>query len=90
VDSIRYAEIAAGKIKMPLQGALYTLTGKKENWNAATKTASQLNPLAVVYIPGATEESTGLSKAPQKAGMPWLMFPGTPKAHIMLQGSMTP
>jgi hypothetical protein len=90
VDSIRYAEITAGKLKMPVAGALYSMTGKKENWNATTRTATQLNPLSVVYIPGATEESTGLSKAPQKPGTPWLMFPGTPKAHIMLQGTMTP
>jgi hypothetical protein len=90
VDSIRFKEIAEGKLKMPVQAALYSMSGKKENWNATTRTATQLNPLSVVYIPGATEESTGLSKAPQKAGTPWLMFPGTPKAHIMLVGTMTP
>jgi hypothetical protein len=90
VDSIRYAEIASGKLKMPVTGALYSITGKKESWNATTKTVSQVTPLAVVYVPGATEETTGLTKAPQKAGTPWLMFPGTAKAHIMLVGSMTP
>jgi hypothetical protein len=90
VDSVRYKEIAEGKLTMPAQGALYSITVKKENWNATTRTVSQFTPLSVVYVPGATEESTGLSKAPQKAGTPWLMFPGTPKAHIMLQGTMTP
>ena len=90
VDSIRFAEIAAGKLKMPATGALYTLTGKKESWDAATRKASKVTPLAVVYIPGATEATTGLSVAPQPSGTPWLMFPGTAKAHIMLVGSMTP
>jgi hypothetical protein len=90
VDSIRFAEVASGKLKMPAQGALYSITGKKETWNATTRVASGYTPLAVVYVPGATEESTGLSKAPLKAGSPWLMFPGTPKAHIMLVGTMTP
>jgi hypothetical protein len=90
VDSIRFAEIASGKLKMPVQAALYSITVKKENWNATTRSVSQFTPLSVVYVPGATEESTGLSKAPQKPGTPWLMFPGTAKAHIMLQGTMTP
>jgi len=39
-------------------------------------------PLIVIYIPGATETSTGLSAKPAE-GTPWIMFPGTPKAHIM-------
>ena len=45
--------------------------------------------LLVMYMPGATAESTGLTAVPSKDG-PWIMFPGTPKAHMMLQGSMTP
>lgn len=90
VDSIRFKEIGEGKLKMPAQGALYSITVKKEDWSATTRTVSHAMPLSVVYVPGATEESTGLSKAPLKGGAPWLMFPGTPKAHIMLMGSMTP
>ncbi len=89
VDSVRYKEIADGKLKMPTAGALYSITGKKEAWNAATRTATGANLLAVVYVPFATAESTGLSTVPSsKPGTPWLMFPGTPKAHIMLSGSM--
>ena len=90
VDSIRFAEVTAGKLKMPAQGALYTISGKKESWNATTKKASQVTPLSVVYIPGATQENSGLSIAPLPSGSPWLMFPGTAKAHIMLVGTMTP
>src|SRR5690349_8847315 len=36
---------------------------------------------------GATPESTGIPAQPA-AGKPWLMFPGTPKAHIMFVPSM--
>jgi len=36
----------------------------------------------VVYIPGATEKSTGITEK-AAAGVPWIMYPGTPKAHIM-------
>jgi hypothetical protein len=43
--------------------------------------------LYVVYIPGATPESTGLPATPGP-NSPWLMFPGTPKAHIMFIPSM--
>jgi hypothetical protein len=90
VDSIRFAEVASGKLKMPATGALYTLSGEKKSWDPATKKASKVTPLSVVYIPGATEATTGLSAAPLPSGSPWLMFPGTAKAHIMLVGSMTP
>ena len=44
-------------------------------------------PLYVVYIPFATAESTGLSATPAP-GTPWIMFPGTPKAHIMFVPDM--
>jgi hypothetical protein len=43
--------------------------------------------LAVIYISGATTASTGLSSRPIE-GAPWIMFPGTPKAHIMLVPKM--
>jgi hypothetical protein len=41
----------------------------------------------VVYIPFATPGSTGLS-ATSVAGAPWIMYPGTPKAHIMFTPTM--
>jgi hypothetical protein len=44
-------------------------------------------PLYVVYIPGATGASTGLAERP-KGTDPWIMFPGTPKAHIMFSATM--
>jgi hypothetical protein len=37
----------------------------------------------VIYVPGATTESLGLSSKP-KRGEPWLMDAGTPGAHIMI------
>jgi len=38
----------------------------------------------VIYIPFATAESTGLPLAPSAPGMPWIMDPGTHRAHIMI------
>jgi len=89
VDSARFAEIKRGKLKMPAQGTLYTITTQKENYDAATNHVKDYRPLSVVYMPGATPESVGISAQPTQSG-PWLMFPGTPKAHIMMTGSMTP
>lgn len=89
VDSARFAEIKRGKLRMPAQGTLYTITTKKENYDAATNRVKDYRPLSVVYMPGATPESVGITAVPTDKG-PWLMFPGTPKAHIMMTGSMTP
>jgi len=38
----------------------------------------------VVYTPYATAESTGLPLDPPGPGGPWIMFPGTAGAHIMI------
>jgi hypothetical protein len=43
--------------------------------------------LYVVYIPFATGASTGLAEKPSGT-LPWIMFPGTPKAHIMFTPAM--
>ena len=32
VDSVRFAEVKRGKLRMPKAAALYSLTGKKESW----------------------------------------------------------
>jgi hypothetical protein len=88
VDSVRFAEIRGGKLAMPKEpAALYSLTGPAGAFDAATGTVRDARPLVVIYISGATAASTGLSTTPQ-VGAPWLMFPGTPKAHIMLVPKM--
>ncbi|HVZ48406.1 MAG TPA: hypothetical protein VG916_06465 [Gemmatimonadaceae bacterium] len=88
VDSVRFKEIADGRLRMPAQGALYEITVKdKKAWNPKTGKVAGATPLAVIYVPFATAESTGLSPVPNPDG-PWLMLPGTAKAHIMLMGKM--
>ncbi len=89
VDSVRYREIASGRLRMPAMGALYSITTPRANYDAATNTVREGGLLAVVYVPGATAASTGLSTQPRRDG-PWLMNPGTPKAHIMMVGTMAP
>lgn len=89
VDSVRFKEVREKKLPMPAMGALYTITAKKENFDPATNHVKDGGLLAVVYVPGATPESTGITAAPRADG-PWLMFPGTLKAHIMMVGTMAP
>lgn len=88
VDSARFAEINSGKLAMPKQpAALYSITTQQTSVNHDSGVITGGRQLYVVYIPFATSESTGLPKAPA-GNMPWLMFPGSPKAHIMFAPTM--
>jgi hypothetical protein len=83
VDSVRFQEVRRGKIRMPREPAiLYSLTGKTGSFDPVTGTATGARPLFVIYVPGATAQSLGISAVPAE-GIPWVMNPGTPKAHIM-------
>ncbi|MDZ4674897.1 MAG: multicopper oxidase domain-containing protein [Gemmatimonadota bacterium] len=83
VDTVRYKEVAEGKIKMPTQpAALWQLSGPPGSYDAATNEVKGARHLYVVYIPFATTATTGIPSTPSQ-DQPWLMFPGTPKAHIM-------
>lgn len=88
VDSARFAEVRTGKLVMPKQAAmLYSVFGPADAFDASTGTLRNSRSLYVVYMPGATAASTGLSAKPAQ-GTPWIMFPGTPKAHIMFSPRM--
>jgi hypothetical protein len=87
VDTVRFAEVMTGKLAMPKQpAALYQLFGG--TYDAAANTVASARPLFVIYISGATSATTGLPDKPAAPGEPWIMFPGTPKAHIMLNAKM--
>ncbi len=86
VDTVRFAEVKSGKLAMPKQPAtMYQLFGGA--FDPATNAAPGSKALIVVYISGATGASTGLPEKPSDNGM-WIMYPGTPKAHIMLTPKM--
>jgi hypothetical protein len=87
VDTVRFAEVMSGKLAMPKQpAALYQLFGG--TYDASGNTVANARPLFVIYISGATSATTGLPDKPAGADEPWIMFPGTPKAHIMLTPKM--
>jgi hypothetical protein len=86
VDTVRFAEVKSGKLQLPKQPAsLYQLFGG--TFDPTTGTVTGARPLFVIYIAGATGATTGLSEKPTE-GAPWIMYPGTPKAHIMLSPKM--
>lgn len=86
VDTVRFAEVKSGKLKVPSQPSmLYQIFGG--TFDAETGKVTGGSWLYITYMPFATTASTGLtSKASDKS--PWLMFPGTPKAHIMFSVGM--
>ncbi len=78
---IREEEVKSGKLKMPDKTTLFVLHG---SINEDTNEVEDQYLRYVVYIPYATEESTGLPAAAMGKGHPWIMDPGTHRAHIMI------
>ncbi|SFE11454.1 hypothetical protein [Spirosoma endophyticum] len=81
----REQEVKDKKLTMPVHpSTLFSYSAKDENYNAATGEVKDGYLRYVVYIPYATAESTGLPLKPEAPGMPWIMDPGTHRAHIMI------
>ncbi|MFY0625542.1 MAG: hypothetical protein JXR07_04565 [Reichenbachiella sp.] len=77
---IKEQEVKEGKLFIPNNSMLYVVSGEYDE---------QGNPINlyqrfVVYIPFATTESSGLPLEPSYPGGPWIMNPGTHRAHIMI------
>ncbi|WP_439581051.1 hypothetical protein [Dyadobacter bucti] len=85
IFDMREQEVKEGKLTMPKQpSTLFALSGAKDKYDAAAGTLKDGYLRYVVYIPYATSESTGLPLKPDVPGMPWIMDPGTHRAHIMI------
>ncbi|HLT80360.1 MAG TPA: hypothetical protein VKZ86_04980 [Cyclobacteriaceae bacterium] len=85
IFDIREAEVKAGKLSMPESPTtLFVFTAPREGFNTETGEVTNGYLRYVVYIPYATAESTGLPLKPDVPGMPWIMDPGTHRAHIMI------
>jgi hypothetical protein len=77
----RWKEVDSGKVKMPREArTLYVLTGS--GFDSAKGEVTDAYLRWVIYVPYATPESTGLSTTSGPG--PWLMYPGTAGAHIMI------
>lgn len=78
---LRWKDVDEGRVDIPREPRmLYVLNGKGYDEAAGKIIESYLR--WVVYVPYATPESTGLSTTP--GNEPWLMYPGTAGAHIMI------
>lgn len=82
---IREEEVKSGKLKMGDPGAtLHVYYGAKAAFNPENNEVDGAQYRYVVYIPFATSASTGLPQTPVAPNHPWIMFPGTHAAHIMI------
>ncbi len=81
----RWQEIKEGKLAMPAEPTTQYVLGGHEGarFDPATGTAPGAVLRWNIHIPGATAESTGLTTK-YAPGAPWIMYPGTPGAHIMI------
>ncbi len=79
-EAVAAATKAGTLMPTPFGTMSYRLYGKKD----------RIQLLWVLSVPGATPESIGVSEGSQRdealkgQGVPWLMLPGTPGAHIMI------
>jgi hypothetical protein len=81
-NTVRWKEAESGQLAMPDRPAsLFVVTGAR--YDTATGVIENEYRRSVLYIPFATAESTGLSTQASDVD-PWIMFPGTAGAHIMI------
>jgi len=87
IDSIRLSEVKRGAYSMPSKpAALYQYFAQRDSVTATTISGAQ--HLYVIYMPYATYKSTGITENPVEGG-PWVMNPGKPWAHVMVQPQKT-
>ena len=81
----REKEVKAGSLQMPKQpAALYVYSAEDKDFDRTTGEVKNGYLRYVIYVPYATAASTGLPEKPSAKGMPWIMNPGTYRAHIMI------
>lgn len=85
IFDIREQEAKAGTLDMGGNGStLHILYGPNAKYDPASGKVDEAIYRYVVYMPWATAESTGLPETPIAANHPWIMNPGTHRAHIMI------
>lgn len=89
IDSVRLADIKSGRYSMPAKpAALYQYFAPRDSVSATSGVVKGASYLYVVYLPYATPASTGITANPVDGG-PWIMYPGKPWAHIMIEPQKT-
>lgn len=89
IDSVRLRDVKTGRYSMPAKSAaLYQYFAPRDSVNMSTGVIDGAQYLYVVYTPYGTYRSTGITEAPVDGG-PWIMNPGKPWAHLMIQPQKT-
>jgi hypothetical protein len=84
IFEIREEEMKSGTLKITTGATLHIYSGAKTEFNPETFKVDGAKLRYVVYMPFATSASTGLPEAPAGSNHPWIMNPGTHRAHIMI------
>ena len=85
IFDIREEEVKSGKLVMGKAGStLHIYFGSETLYDPETSVVVGAQYRYVFYMPWATSESTGLPAVPMESNHPWIMNPGTHKAHIMI------
>lgn len=84
IFDIREAEMKSGKLKITPGSTLNIYYGPNATYDPETSVVDGAQRRYVVYLPWATSATTGLPESPDVPSDPWIMNPGTHRAHIML------
>ena len=84
IFDIREEEVKTGKIVIRPGSTLSIYYGPEALYDPETSKVKSAQYRYVVYLPFATSESTGLPESPDAPDHPWIMNPGTHRAHIMI------
>ena len=85
IFDIREEEVKSGQLSMGTPGAtLHIYYGQNTTYDPESGMVAGAKHRYVVYLPFATAASTGLPENPQSSNHPWIMNPGTHRAHIMI------
>jgi hypothetical protein len=88
IDSVRGRDIKLGRYSIPQKSALYQYFAPRDSVNMQTGVIDGAQYLYVVYVPYSSYQTTGISEVPVEGG-PWVMYPGKPWAHLMIQPPKT-
>ncbi len=84
IFAIREAEVKSGKIKITPGSTLHIYYGPNTTFDPITSQVEGAKLRYVIYTPFATSKSIGLPETPSAPNHPWIMDPGTHRAHIMI------
>jgi hypothetical protein len=84
IFDIRETEMNSGELEITAGSTLHIYYGSETMYDSTTSIVEGANLRYVIYMPWSTSESTGLPEVPSASNHPWIMNPGTHRAHIMI------